>query len=533
MPSSRSLAATITTLGLSACLCGCSSQAESGASASEIGAGPYDNATGEQLSDADNEGDSYQAVGTHPFVLTAHDPLSTFAADVDTASYDIFRRDLGLGALPQPASVRLEEYVNYFRYDYPTEPFDSNVPFGVHLDAARNVLERDTVMLRVGIQAKARPAFEKRPTNLVFLVDVSGSMASENKLGLAQDLLTMSLDVLDPTDTVSLVTYASNTGVALPPTPVSSRATIEAGIASLSAGGSTAGAAGIDLAYAQAEAAFLEGGVNHVVICTDGDFNVGPYTTAELLRLIEIKRDTGITLTMLGFGVGNLNDDMMETVSNAGNGVYGVITDLDQATRYVSERLLSNLNFIAKDVKLQVEFNPGEVLAYRLLGYENRALADEQFRQDWVDAGEIGAGHQVTALYELVLTGRDIPNVDGAPEPLDGEPYDGELEVATSDLVLVKVRYKDVEATAEDPAFEVGSSLAPGEIAGSAEALSSDFQWAASVAAFAEVLKQSPYADPALLPRIEEAIAAANLAADVDRSEFVTLFRTSRSLLGQ
>ena len=537
MPSLKLRWAAIAVLGWPA-FAGCSSEASEAASSigdngvgSPPSTGPTYTVDGSE--DAANEGDNYVAVGTNPFVLTEHDPLSTFAADVDTASYDIFRRDLGMGVLPQPESVRLEEYVNYFRYDYPAESFEASVPFSVFLDAAPNLLERDTVMLRVGIQGKAGPAFEKRPTNLVYLVDVSGSMTAEDKLPLARELLTLSLDVLDPTDTVSIVTYASGTGVRLEPTPVSDRTVIEAAIDGLNAGGSTAGAAGIDLAYAQAEAAFLEGGINHVVLCTDGDFNVGPATTAELLRLIELERDTGITLTVLGFGEGNLNDAMMEAVSNAGNGVYGVITDLDQATRYVQERLLSTMNFIAKDVKLQVEFNPSEVYAYRLLGYENRALADEQFRQDWVDAGEIGAGHQVTALYELVLTGGELPAVAGAPEPLGGDAYDGTVEVAPGDLMLVKVRYKQPGASEDDPAFEVAASLPPAQIGASTQDQSGDFQWAVAVAAFAEILKQSPYADPTLLPRIDEVVAAPNLATDADRSEFVTLLRTSRPLLGQ
>ena len=480
-----------------------------------------------------NAGDTYIPVGTNPFTLTSYDPLSTFAADVDTASYDIFRRDLAAGILPQSDSVRLEEYVNYFSYAYPAPAYDAEIPFTISLAAAPNVLDRDTVMLRIGIQGKAAPPFEKRPANLVFLVDVSGSMSSAAKLPLVQQVLLLTLDELDPTDTVSIVTYASGTGVRLPPTPVSDRATIEQVINGLSAGGSTAGAAGIDLAYEQAEAAFLENGINHVLLCTDGDFNVGTSDTDALVDLIEQKRETGITLTVLGFGSGNLNDGMMEAITNAGNGVYGVITDSDQAARYVHERLLQGMTYIAKDMKLQIEFNPNEVYAYRLLGYENRAIADQLFRDDTVDAGEVGAGHRVTALYELVLPGGEIPLPEGAPAPKDGEPYSGAVEVSADDLVLVKVRYKHLEDTADDPAFEVATSLAPADVAESYTALDGDFQWALAVASFAEILKHSPYADPNSLDLMGQIVSSPNHAADADRAEFAALFSTARTLLGQ
>lgn len=246
-----------------------------------------------------NDGDSYEGVGTNPFVMTAHDPLSSFAADVDTASYDIFVRDIEHEALPQPDSVRLEEYVNYFDYDYLAPDDDAEHPFALHLDAAASPIG-DTVILRAGMQAVDPPPEEKRPTNLVFLVDISGSMTAANKLPLVKQVLGETLDLLDDTDTISIVTYAGSTGVALKPTPISERDAIEAVISSFEAGGSTAGAAGIDLAYAQAEEAFIEDGTNHVLLCTDGDFNVGPSSTEELVELIEEKRATGITLTVLG-----------------------------------------------------------------------------------------------------------------------------------------------------------------------------------------------------------------------------------------
>ena len=472
------------------------------------------------------------SLATNPFTLTSFDPLSTFAADTDTASYDIFRQYVTAGLLPSPTTVRLEEYVNYFTYAYPAPAYDDEVPFSISLAAAPNILDRETVMLRVGIQGKAAPPFEKRPANLVFLVDVSGSMSSTDKLPLVQEVLRLTLDELDPTDTISIVTYASSTGVRLPPTPVSDRAAIEEVIDGLTAGGSTAGGAGITLAYEQAEAAFIEDGVNHVLLCTDGDFNVGTSSTDELVALIEEKRETGVTLTALGFGM-NSNDEMMEAVTNAGNGVYGVITDSDQAATYVQERLLQGMTYIAKDMKIQVEFNPNEVYAYRLLGYENRAIADQLFRDDTVDAGEVGAGHRVTALYELVMPGVEIPLPQGAPPPENGEPYSGEVEVSADDLVLVKVRYKHLDDTADDPALEVATTLAPADVGESYTALDGDFQWAVVIASFAEILKESPYADPSQLDLMDQIIAGPDHAEDPDRAEFVTLFGTARGLLGQ
>ena len=369
-----------------------------------------------------NAGDKYAAVGTNPFVTTSYDPLSTFAVDVDTASYDILRRDVNLGMLPQPASVRLEEYVNDFSYDYPAPTAADPNPFTISLGAAAGVFDRGTALLRVGIRAFEPPPSEKRPTNLVFLVDVSGSMHSEDKLPLVQRILRDTLEILAPTDTVSIVSYAGDTQVRLEPTPVSESARIVTVIDGLNAAGSTAGAAGLTLAYQQAHAAYIDGGINHILLCTDGDFNVGPATTDQLLAIVKQERDSGVTLTALGFGIGNLNDQMMEAISDAGNGVYGMISNPTQADQYASERMLSTLVHVANNMKVQVQFNASRVAAYRLLGYEDRAVADSDFRNDKVDGGEVGAGHHVTALYELVLTGTAIPTPTGAPDVLEGPP---------------------------------------------------------------------------------------------------------------
>jgi Ca-activated chloride channel family protein len=485
----------------------------------------------EEAAPVNPPGDDFEAPGTNPFVMTDFDPLSTFAVDVDTASYDVFRRDIEDGTLPNPASVRLEEYVNFFSYAYPTALADAAQPFSISLAAAPSTLAPELTLLRVGIQGKAPPAStEKLPTNLVFLVDVSGSMAQSDKLPLAQQVLRQTLDLLAPTDTVSIVTYAADTRVRLQPTAAADRGSIIAQIDALSTGGGTNGASGINLAYEQAQAAFIQGGINHVILCSDGDFNVGVSSTSELLTLIRDKRQTGITFTALGFGTGNLNDAMLEAVSNAGNGFYGVISSEGQAAEYVRDRMLSTLSLIARDMKVQVEFNSELVSAYRLLGYENRAIADQDFRDDLVDAGEIGAGHRVTALYELVLAGGSVPSASGAPEPTTGASYAGTREVAGDDLVQVKVRYKQLDAGTTDPALEVAASLAPADVAGAADSVDLDLAWAGAVAAFAEVLKGSPYAGEVDLDAVG-AVFEAQSARDGERAEFYELFVAARGLL--
>jgi Ca-activated chloride channel family protein len=467
-------------------------------------------------------GDKYTPVGTNPFVMTAHDPFSTFAADVDTASYDIFRRDASRGLLPAAASVRLEEYVNYFKYNYPAPAANSPYPFQISLAAANHVFDRATALLRVGVQAVYPPPFVKKATNLVFLLDVSGSMADPNKLPLVKELILATLDQLDDSDHVSLVTYSTTAQVVMTPTAMEKRADLAAAVQALAAGGSTAGADGLGLAYQQASAGFIPGGINHIVLCTDGDFNVGPSSTTELLSIVRAQRSTGVTLTALGFGSGNLNDAMMEAVADAGNGMYSVIIDSASAQEYAKEKILSTVNHVAKDMKLQVEFNPDKVVAYRLLGYEDRDIADSNFRNDAIDAGEVGAGHRVTALYELVLAGGTVPMTAGAPVPDNGEPSTLPREVGPDDFVLVKVRYKAVDAIDTTPATEIAGSLPSALLTESFSAADADLQWATAVAALAEILKGSPYADRSFLPMIQ-AIAAAQAGVDDDHAEFGTL----------
>jgi Ca-activated chloride channel family protein len=428
------------------------------------------------------------------------------------------------------STVRTEEFVNYFSYSYPPPKEDAEDPFTISLSAAPGFFGDGTTVLRVGIQGRLPPPFEKKPTNLVFLVDTSGSMQAADKLPLVQRVLRHTLDVLQPADTVSVVRYAGDVGVALQPTPVSDRQKIEAVVTALSASGSTNGGAGIHLAYEQAQAGFIEDGINHVLFCTDGDFNVGISDTKQLIALVEEKRRSGVTLTALGFGAAP-NDSMMNAVSNAGNGIYAVITGETQADRYVEERMLSTLVHIAKDVKIQVEWNPDAVFAYRLLGYETRAIADSDFRNDIVDAGEIGAGHRVTALYHVVPKGRTVPQVDRAAPLADGTLYDGPVEVQAGDMVLVKVRYKQPDATESDPAKEISARLAITAAQAELAQTDADMQWAVAVGTFSEVLRGSPYITPKDVLGPLGVVVDRTAGTDVDRQEFRTLFQQARTLV--
>jgi Ca-activated chloride channel family protein len=315
--------------------------------------------------------------------------------------------------------------------------------------------------------------------------------------------------------------------VRLPPTAVEEAATIRDVIDGLDAAGGTNGESGIRLAYQQAQNGFIEGGINHVVLCTDGDFNLGVTSTRELIDLITEQRMTGVTLTALGFGRGDLNDGMMEAVSNAGNGIYSVITDHANAERYAADKLLATLVLIAKDVKLQVEWNPELVSAYRLIGYENRAIADEDFRDDVVDAGEIGSGHRVTALYEIVLAGGELPSAANAPEALDGPAVPGPREIGEGELVRVKVRYKAPLASERDPASEVAQVLMPSALRESFSAASEDARFAMAVAAWAELLKGSPFTSDSVLDTLDE-VFSSQAERDVDRAELEMLFQAVR-----
>jgi len=412
----------------------------------------------------------YQDHGVNPWTSTYLDRLSTFAADVDTGAYTLARRKLNEGKLPPPAAVRTEEFVNYFRYHYPGPDRKDGAPFGVALEAAPSPFDQKRVLLRVGVQTQRPKARARRPVHLTFLVDTSGSMATEGKLGLVQRSLRFLVDQLSPGDTVAIATYAGFTQELLPPTGMEKRAEIHAAIEGLTAGGSTAMQSGLELAYDLAWRSFKPGEVNRVLLLSDGDANVGATRHGDMLQSIQYYADRGVTLSTVGFGDGNYKDDTMEQLADKGNGNYTYVDDFSQAKRVFGENLLGTLEVVAQDVKLQVEFEPAAVARYRLLGYENRDIADHDFRNDAVDAGEIGAGHAVTALYEL------------------------ELRDPARDWGVVRVRWKEpaVNPNASSRANEREFPIEPTVLAASFEASSLDLQRAVMAAGLAEHLRHAP-----------------------------------------
>jgi Ca-activated chloride channel homolog len=439
-------------------------------------------------------GEAYKDYGKNPWVETKQDHLSTFAADVDTASYSIVRRKLEEGTLPPAAAVRVEEFVNYFRYSF-AKPAP-NTPFSVVMEAAPSPLQAGRHIVRVGVATKAISTLERKPSHLVFLVDVSGSMSSPDKLGLAKQSLRILTNNLTENDTVSLVTYAGTTRVVLQPT--NDRAKIQAALEQLQATGSTAMASGIDLAYQQAAASIKPGHISRVIVLSDGDANVGPHTHDEILKIISGRAKEGVTLSTIGFGTGNYKDELMEQLADKGNGNSFYIDSLDQAKRVFQEQLTANLEVVAKDVKLQVDFDPAMVARYRLVGYENRDVKDEDFREDKVDAGEVGAGHQVTALYEVELTGKG--------------------KQANAPLGSIRIRHKQPDGA---KATEAAFPMVGGPAASFANS-STDFRFAFAAAAFADVLRGGQDAEHWSLATIRE--LAHNAAGDsAERKELVTL----------
>jgi Ca-activated chloride channel homolog len=365
----------------------------------------------------------------------ADEPVSTFSVDVDTGSYANVRRFLTQGSMPPADAVRTEELINYFRYDYPV-PQDRSKPFSVTTDMATTPWNAETRLLRIGIKGFDVPVSERPPANLVFLVDVSGSMSSQDKLPLVKSALAMLADRLGPKDKVSIVVYAGAAGIVLDPTNNSGY--IKQALDCLSAGGSTAGGQGMELAYATAKANFIKGGVNRVIMATDGDFNVGISSDEGIEAIVKKNREDGITLTTLGFGQGNYNEAMMERVADVGNGNYSYIDSALEAQKVLDEEMAATIFTIAKDVKIQLEFNPQAVKEYRLIGYENRLLAEEDFDNDKVDAGDIGSGHQVTALYEIVPTS----GKGWTPERRYAENRIVEPWGKASEMGWLKLRYK-------------------------------------------------------------------------------------------
>ena len=469
----------------------------------------------------DLAGESYNALADNPLTLTRNQPLSTFSIDVDTASYANVRRFLTSGSLPPPGAVRIEEMINYFSY---TIPQPKNGPIALVTELGPCPWQPENRLVRIGLKAKELEATEIPPANLIFLVDVSGSMNHPNKLPLARQALLMLSEQLTARDRIGIVTYAGSSRVVLPPTAGDRQMEIKAAIVGLAAGGSTHGSGGIRQAYQLARDSFMPGGNNRVILASDGDFNVGVTSRDELERLIVTERQSGVFLTVLGFGMGNYHDDTMEILADKGNGNYSYIDTLLEAKKVLVKERASTLYTLAKDVKLQVEFNPALVGAYRLLGYENRALAAEDFHDDRKDAGELGVGHTVTALYELYPPdSAALPLVDDlkyqTPAALTG--------AASRDEVLtVKLRYKLPD---EDTSRLLAVPLS-GEAPAFAEA-GADLQWAACVASFGMILRDSKHAGSWGLQAVAEAAAAAKGEdAGGYRAEFLQLVRTAAAL---
>jgi Ca-activated chloride channel family protein len=465
----------------------------------------------------DEPREQYQALADNPIHSVAEAPVSTFSADVDTGAYANVRRLLNQGRLPPEGAVRLEEMVNYFPYDYAL-PTDGS-PFGVTTELAPSPWNPHTRLLRIGIKASDRAVAELAPANLVFLVDVSGSMDRREGLPLVKSTLKLLVDQLSEQDRVSLVVYAGDSRVVLEPTSGREKAKIRTAIDQLTAGGSTAGASGIELAYQMAQQAFIPKGINRILLATDGDFNVGISDFDSLKQMAVDKRKTGISLTTLGFGVDNYNEHLMEQLADAGDGNYAYIDNLREARKVLVDQLGSTLAVVAKNVKLQVEFNPAQVSEYRLLGYENRALKREDFSNDKVDAGEIGAGHTVTALYEIVPKGEK-----GWLEPLRYGQPESVVSGNIGELAMLRVRYQLPEGGK--------SRLIERPIAGdSVGKASDDLRFAAAVAAFSQQLKDGRYTGDFSLKDTE---ALARGARGDDRfglrAEFVQLVELAQSL---
>lgn len=430
--------------------------------------------------------ENYLDVDVNSVKLVSEHPVSTFSIDVDTAGYSNVRRMIMKeGRLPPRDAVRLEEMINYFSYDYPV-PDSLEEPLAIHTELAASPWNPDNRLLMVGVQG-FEPELDQRPAaNLVFLVDVSGSMNSPDKLGLVQRSLKLLVDQMQESDRIALVVYAGAAGMVLDSTAATERATIKQAIDSLRAGGSTNGAAGIQLAYQIAELHKIEGGINRVIIASDGDLNVGVTDIDELKELISIKRDKGIALTTLGFGTGNYNYSLMEQIADVGNGNAAYIDSLNEARKVLVEQMQSTLLTIAKDVKIQIEFNPTVVKEYRLLGYENRLLNREDFVNDRVDAGEVGAGHTVTALYELTLKDSEgglIP--ESRYNSVSRLPNDD----LAGELAFIKIRHKPAEG---DTSTESSLPVLLNEYRDAGET-SDSFRFAAAVAGFGQLLRGGTY----------------------------------------
>ena len=468
--------------------------------------------------------DEFDVLTPNPFRKVSDHPLSTFSIDVDTASYAVVRKMLKEGRLPPKDAVRIEEMINYFNYDY-AAPTDGK-PFAAHMQVAECPWEPEHHLVRVALKGEVIPAEERPALNLVYLLDVSGSMSGGNRLPLVKRAMITLVSQLDERDRVAIVVYAGAAGVVLPSTSGANDQAIIEALDRLNAGGSTAGGAGIKMAYKIAREQFVEGGVNRVILCTDGDFNVGLNQTGDLQKLIEKQAKSGVQLTVLGFGMGNYKDDTLETLSNKGNGNYAYIDDFKEARKVLVDDMLGTLVTIAKDVKIQVEFNPAYVEGYRLVGYENRMLKKEDFNNDNVDAGEIGAGHTVTALYEIVPTGKTVPGEVPAVDPLKYAVSRTAVAEPSVELLTLKVRHKepdgDVSTKNEYPLASSALETSDPD---------QDFRFATAVAAFGLWLREPEFREKLMIGEVLE-LATSGKGTDPHgyRSEFIQLVRAAESI---
>ncbi len=478
---------------------------------------------GSVADDTPHNTEAYDRIEDNAFKKTTEEPLSTFSSDVDTASYANLRRFLTNGQMPPKDAVRIEEMVNYFPYSY-AAPKD-NKPFAVNIEVNAAPWNPEHRLVRIGIKGKEIAWDKRAPSNLTFLLDTSGSMDDPNKLPLVKGAMKLVVDKMNADDHIAIAVYAGSSGMVLPPTSGKEKEKILAALENLQAGGSTNGGEGIELAYKTAQQMFRKGGINRVILATDGDFNVGTTSQGELTRLIETKAKGGVFLTVLGFGMGNLKDSTMEKLADKGNGNYAYIDSLNEAKKVFVHEIGGTLMTIAKDVKLQVEFNPAKVDSFRLIGYENRIMAHQDFNDDTKDAGDIGAGHTVTALYEIVPFGKGTqgPGVDALkyqkPAPVPAAD-------SSSELLTLKLRYKEPEGSKSElisvPVTDDGKKLTDA---------STDYKFASAVAAFGMILRESPHKGTSNVEMVLD-LATGNRGADPGgyRTEFLGLVEKVKAM---
>jgi len=466
--------------------------------------------------------ETYKEIKENSFVAVAQQPVTTFSADVDRAAYANVRRIIGYGQIPPKDAVRIEEMVNYFDYDYPAPEEGSVSPLRVSPELAPAPWNPNHLLLRIGLQAKKIDLAQAPPSNIVFLIDVSGSMDEENKLPLLQSSFKLLLGQLRPDDKVAIVTYANGTKVALPSTSVKDKEKIIKVLDNLYASGGTSGGRGIQLAYEQAQKSFIKNGNNRIILATDGDFNIGINNTTDLEKFIEKQRESGIYMSVLGFGMGNYRDDMAETIADKGNGNYAYIDNITEAKKVLVNELSGTLFAVAKDVKLQLEFNPKYVKEYKLIGYENRMLANEDFTNDKKDAGEIGAGHTVTALYQLV------PSDGKVAQSLRYQSQELNEKGKGNELGFLKIRYKDPKVK-DAKSVEITEPLVFNKKA--LKETSTDYRFAASVAEFGILLRDNSNKANATYDQVIE-LAEGAIGKDPEgyRKEFVRLVKSVKML---